>query len=109
MNLEPFSDILNGRGDFIRQVVLNVIMTVPFGVLFPLTRYKTNVNFLKTVLFCFLMSLGIELIQPLINGTRFSDITNIITNTIGGAIGYVIYMILRPIANILRGGQNENK
>ena len=109
MNLVPFSDVLNGRGDFVRQVVLNVLMTVPFGVLFPLTRYKTGANFLKTVLFCFLMSLGIELLQPLINGTRAPDITDIITNTLGGAIGYVIYMILRPIVNMLRGDQNGNK
>lgn len=108
MNPEPFSDILNGRGDFIRQVVLNVIMTVPFGILFPLTRYKTNVNFLKTVLFCFLMSLGIELIQPLINGTRFSDITDIITNTTGGAIGYILYFTLRPILNKIRSNNNDD-
>ena len=36
MNLVPFIDVLNGRGDFIRQVGLNVIMTIPFGFLMPL-------------------------------------------------------------------------
>ena len=40
MNLEPFIDVLNGRGDFIRQVGLNVIMTIPFGFLIPLVRNK---------------------------------------------------------------------
>ena len=38
MNLVPFIDVLNGRGDFIRQVGLNVIMTIPFGFLLPLVR-----------------------------------------------------------------------
>ncbi len=30
MNLVPFIDILDDRGDFIRQVVLSIIMTIPF-------------------------------------------------------------------------------
>lgn len=34
MNLVPFIDVLEGRGDFARQVGLNVIMTIPFGFLF---------------------------------------------------------------------------
>ena len=96
MNLEPFIDVLAGRGDFLRQVALNVIMTMPFGFLFPLTR-KGGGTFGRTIFFCFLMSLGIELIQPLINGTRSSDITDIITNVTGGVLGYGFYVIFRPV------------
>ena len=40
MNLVPFIDVSLGRGDFLRQVFLNVIMTLPFGFLFPLTQNK---------------------------------------------------------------------
>ena len=54
MNLVPFVDVSLGRGDFFRQVVLNVIMTLPFGFLFPLTRDK-RARFGVTVLFCFLL------------------------------------------------------
>lgn len=97
MNLEPFIDVSRGRGDFLRQVVLNVIMTVPFGFLFPLTRRKTA-KFIQTVFCCFLMSLGIELLQPLISGSRSSDITDIITNVTGGIIGYGFYILFKPIA-----------
>ena len=32
MNLVPFTDVALSRGDFIRQVVLNVIMTVPLWI-----------------------------------------------------------------------------
>lgn len=96
MNMVPFIDILLGRGDFLRQVVLNIIMTVPFGFLFPLAQNRTA-KFSRTVLFCFLMSLGIELLQPLISGSRSSDITDLITNVIGGMLGYVFYVIFRPI------------
>ncbi len=98
MNLIPFIDVLSGRGDFIRQVGLNVIMTIPFGFLFPLTK-KENSKFLKTVLYCFLLSLIIELLQPLINGFRSADITDLITNVTGGIIGYIFYLIFRPLTN----------
>lgn len=96
MNLIPFVDVSMGRGDFTRQVLLNVIMTMPFGFLFPLTQNRTA-KLGKTVLFCFLMSLGIELLQPLIDGFRSADITDLITNTIGGIVGYGFYVLFRHV------------
>ena len=94
MNLEPFIDVLAGRGDFLRQVALNVIMTMPFGFLFPLTR-KGGGKFGRTVFFCFLMSLGIELLQPFFG--RSSDITDLITNVVGGVLGYGLYTMFKPV------------
>ena len=94
MNLVPFIDVSLRRGDFFRQVILNVIMTLPFGFLFPLTRDK-RAKFGVTVFFCFLMSLGIELLQPFFD--RSSDITDLITNVIGGALGYGLYAIFKPV------------
>ena len=41
VNLVPFIDVSEGNGDFVRQVVLNIIMTIPFGFLLPLTRNRT--------------------------------------------------------------------
>lgn len=96
MNLTPFIDVSMGRGDFCRQIVLNIVMTVPFGFLFPLTQHRTA-KLGRTVLFCFLMSLGIELLQPLISGFRSSDITDLITNVIGGMLGYGLYVVFRPV------------
>lgn len=95
MNLVPFIDVLNSRGDFVRQVGLNMIMTIPFGFLMPLV--KRNVGLLKVVSYTFLLSLGIELLQPLINGFRSADITDLITNVIGGSIGYIMYLIFKPL------------
>ncbi len=95
MNLAPFIDVSLGRGDFFRQVFLNVVMTLPFGFLFPLTRGK-RAKFGATVFSCFLMSLGIELLQPFFD--RSSDITDLITNVIGGALGYGLYVVFRPVA-----------
>ncbi len=94
MNLVPFIDVSLRRGDFFRQVVLNVIMTLPFGFLFPLTWDK-RAKFGMTVFFCLLMSLGIELLQPFFD--RSSDITDLITNVIGGVLGYGLYAIFKPV------------
>ena len=85
MNLVPFLDVLEGRGDFARQVVLNVIMTLPFGFLFPLTGNRRG-GFL-----------GIELLQPLIHDYRSSDLTDVFTNTAGGVLGYGCYAAFRPV------------
>lgn len=95
MNLIPFVDILTGRGDFLRQVVLNVIMMIPFGFLLPLMK-KNNIKISKVIFSIFLVSLSIELLQPF-NG-RSSDITDIITNVTGGIIGYVIYLLFKPLS-----------
>lgn len=94
MNLVPFIDVSARRGDFFRQVVLNGMMTIPFGFLFPLTRNRTA-KFGRTVFFCFSMSLGIELLQPLFN--RTSDITDLMTNVMGGMLGYAFYILFKPI------------
>ena len=95
MNLVPFIDVSLRRGHFFRQVFLNVIMTLPFGFLFPLTRNK-RASFGVTVFFCFLMSLSIELLQPFFD--RSSDITDLITNVTGGALGYGLYVVFKPVS-----------
>lgn len=96
MNLVPFIDVLDGKGDFIRQVVLNIIMTIPFGFILPLIKNQ-KINLIKIVLYTFLLSLSIELLQPLINDFRSSDITDLITNVLGGIIGYILYIIFKPL------------
>ena len=94
MYLELFGDALAGRGDFIRQIVLNIIMMIPFGFLLPLIDKKNNL--FKVVIYTFLFSFLIELIQPLLS-FRTSDITDLLTNTLGGAIGYILYKIINPL------------
>ena len=106
MNLVPFIDVSYGRGDFIRQIVLNVIMTIPFGFLLPLIKSKTSL--IKLMLYTFLLSLGIELLQPLVSDFRSSDITDLITNVFGGVLGYILYFLFRPLtAKILCYIKNE--
>lgn len=95
MNLIPFVDVTMGRGDFVRQVVLNVVMTVPLGFLYPLCR-GGRAGFFSTAQVCLLLSLGIELIQPFFG--RSADITDLVTNLTGGVVGYGLYLLFRPLA-----------
>lgn len=95
--IDPFSDYVNGRGDSIRQIVLNVLMTIPFGFLYPITQKKRHRNLLRTMLFTALLSITIELVQPLIHGSRSCDVTDVITNTLGGVIGFFLYLLFGRI------------
>ena len=103
VHLEPFADYRYGWGDAERQIVLNVLMTVPFGFLFPLTQRQTRRGFLRTLLCAAALSLGIELLQPLLHSARSCDITDVITNSFGGAVGFLLYRLFRPVtASVLR-------
>ncbi|HZK28399.1 MAG TPA: VanZ family protein [Thermoclostridium sp.] len=96
MKMIPFEDYFMGRGDTVRQIVLNVIMMLPFGFLLPVVKKQ---SLLSCISWTFIFSFGIELAQPLINGLRAADITDLITNTIGGILGYLLYLIFKPLLN----------
>lgn len=97
-NLIPFHDILLRRGGAIRDVTLNIIMLIPFGFLIPLSKNK---KLLYVAIASFLFSLSIESSQLLMTifivKIRSFDITDLISNTVGGIIGYQIYIILNPV------------
>lgn len=101
MELEPFRDLRNGYGNAARQLVLNVVMTVPLGFLWPLVRGKKGVW--RAVLAAFLLSVCIELLQPLLTTNRTSDITDVIANTAGGLVGYLLFLpVGRPLLRLCR-------
>ena len=96
MNLVLFDDLFKGRGDYLRQIVLNVILTIPFGYLISFKVKK--INLIKVVLYTFLLSFVTELLQPLIC-SRSADITDLFTNIVGGIIGYLGFIISKPLIN----------
>ena len=36
MNMNLFDDLFNQRGDYLRQIFLNVLMMIPFGFMYPI-------------------------------------------------------------------------
>lgn len=84
VNLMPFHDfsLRNVLG-----MILNVIMLIPLGFLFPL-YFKRYEKWYFTVGAGFLMSITIEVIQ--LFSFRATDIDDVLMNTLGTAIGYVL-------------------
>ena len=81
------------RYDITRQfieVLLNAVVFAPFGVILSLRSEKIQV--IRHSLFCFLLSLGFELIQLFTTIGSFAT-ADLIMNTMGYFIGLLIYQI----------------
>ncbi|MED3570970.1 VanZ family protein [Cytobacillus praedii] len=67
----------------------NIAAFIPFGILFPLLK---QVNFRKFISWFIIVILGLELLQSLTYLGTF-DADDIMSNTIGAIIGYVVYKV----------------
>ena len=100
-NLIPFHEIKRfihyhevlGMEAVILNLVGNVVAFMPFGFFLPVfaTRCRTIWN---TLLYSFELSVLVELIQ-LITKVGSFDVDDIILNTLGGILGYIVYKIVR--------------
>lgn len=101
IHLKPFNDLIMGYRGATKQIILNIIMTIPFG--FLCCVFKKNSNIIGITLKTFLLSFTIEFIQLIMTifllHHRSCDVTDLITNVIGGIIGFVLYKITRWIFN----------
>ena len=96
-NLQPLFEIkriwrsshILGMKYVILNFAGNVIAFIPFGYLLP-KMVKKKPRLFHTVLFSFEFSLLVELIQ-LISRTGSFDVDDLILNTFGGLIGYILY------------------
>jgi glycopeptide antibiotics resistance protein len=73
-----------------RDVLRNVVVFVPLGVLLPLVARVRSVG--RVVLIGFLVSLAMELVQLLnavtARGGHIADVDDLLANTVGTPIGY---------------------
>ena len=96
-NLQPLFEIkriwrsshILGMKYVILNFAGNVIAFIPFGYLLP-KMVKKKPRLFHTVLFSFEFSLLVELTQ-LISRTGSFDVDDLILNTFGGLIGYILY------------------
>ncbi|WP_405083004.1 VanZ family protein [Paenibacillus chitinolyticus] len=89
----------------IKTFVLNILMLVPLGIYLPLMNPKYG-TFTKAAKLALVVSLSIELLQLIIRITlgngRSTDINDILANTLGGALGFLLYSMLMRSAAIQR-------
>lgn len=71
----------------------NVVAFMPFGFLLPRLREKKT-NIFLAGLFSFELSLLVEVLQLVFRLGCF-DVDDLLLNTVGGILGYVIYLIFR--------------
>ena len=96
VNLIPFNDPLISNGRIVGEIILNILIFIPLGlytgVLFKRWAFGTK------LLFFFLISLLFEGLQFLLRVGAF-DITDIITNTLGGIVGLMIFVVIEKLFN----------
>jgi glycopeptide antibiotics resistance protein len=97
INLIPFSEplILNGKID-VGEIILNAVIFVPLGIYAGILFERWI--FGKKLFFFFLISLIVEGLQFILAVGAF-DITDIITNTLGGIIGLMIFKAIEKVFN----------
>lgn len=86
LNLIPFTRAYKS------EMIANFIAFVPFGVLLGVNFKQAGFWYKVAVIFGF--SLAVEVIQ-FATGIGVADITDLITNTLGGLVGLAAYVVLR--------------
>lgn len=95
INLIPFlgSIIVNGRL-YINEIINNILVFVPVGIYTCMLKQEWSTP--KKVSVAFFISLTIEVLQFIL-AIGATDITDLIGNTIGGAIGIGIFFLFIKI------------
>ena len=90
-----------------RNIILNILMFVPFGFLLPMGIKKMR-RFWKTYLAAFGFTVFIELIQLLFHRGVFEP-DDIMNNTMGAMIGYGCYVLMDVIISCIAKRKWERK
>ena len=97
INLIPFVYLFDY--ETVREVMLNLVgnslMFVPVGIVYPIVYKKLNTH-VKVIAAGIGFSLAIELLQ-LLFFDRVSDVDDLILNSLGYLLGYLIYLLVKRI------------
>lgn len=89
IHINPYRMYFNDQMSYI----LNVILFVPFGFLYSvLSIDKSKIGWKRIAAISFLFSFSIEFMQ--LFNRRTTDLDDLITNTFGAVLGFIIYIIL---------------
>lgn len=94
INLIPFHyDQFSGTRLHFTEVMENVLVFIPAGFYFTALRRQ---RIASGILSCAVLSLVFEIVQWIF-ALGASDITDLITNTVGGAAGAVLFLLTKKI------------
>lgn len=108
-NLEPLKEIMRfwknrhiiGFFPVFINLVGNVIAFVPFGAILPVLSVNAR-GLLRAAFFTFELSLVIETVQLVFKVGSF-DVDDLILNTLGGIVGYIIFKICNYVRRKMYG------
>ncbi|HWS28848.1 MAG TPA: VanZ family protein [Clostridia bacterium] len=107
LNLEPFiwmREVYSmGAEKMFRQLAMNILMFVPYGLLLPMTFDKMK-KLWKTALCVLFTTAAIETLQYFMG--RSADVDDVIMNFTGGIAGYLLFLLLQAVLGEKRGWKN---
>lgn len=98
INLFPFRDGIS------LSMILNVVMFMPLGFLLPLL-WKEYQSLVRTAIIGFCFSCGIEFCQ--LFNRRVSDVDDLLMNTLGAILGWLIWIVFSRITHLKYGRRNQ--
>lgn len=98
INLIPFRDGIS------LSMILNVVMFMPLGFLLPLL-WKEYQSLVRTAIIGFCFSCGIEFCQ--LFNRRVSDVDDLLMNTPGAILGWLIWIVFSRITHLKYGRRNQ--
>jgi glycopeptide antibiotics resistance protein len=84
LNLIPFAGFPHGSSGMIE----NIIIFIPLGILLSVNFKRTNLW--QKLVYVLLLSLAVEVTQYAL-AIGITDVTDVITNTLGGFLGLMLY------------------
>ncbi|NUU75617.1 VanZ family protein [Paenibacillus xylanilyticus] len=113
VNLTPFQEIsrdwnslsLHRPGTAI-HLVGNVLAFIPMGVFIPVLMGYKWLSGANVFLLSLLLSLGYEVTQ-LLTGMGIFDVDDLMLNTLGGLIGYIMFTMVIGMKQLLVGGESR--
>lgn len=111
VNLTPFQEIkrdwhslsLHRPGTAI-HLAGNIVAFIPFGILIAGMVRQSFFTGINVLFLSFLLSLGYEATQ-LLTGIGIFDVDDLMLNTLGGMIGYLVYATLLVLYRLIEGGK----
>ena len=97
--IDVYRIALEGNSVFLTQLIGNILMFVPFGILVPVCFRRAR-SVWKILAVSFSFSLAIETTQ-LYTHTGLFELVDLLNNTAGGLIGYFLFQIIYGIYKLL--------
>ncbi len=112
-NLVPFKEIGRflryrktlGMSAVLLNLLGNIAAFVPFGAFLPMFSKRCR-RFFYTVFYSFELSLLVELLQLVFRVGSF-DVDDLMLNTLGGAIGFLVYTLVIFVWNHKAGWRKQ--